>query len=72
MFVGQGEPTAQPRRLAHMDTQTAINTPVEQSLQQIASIQSDRAQSMHTSQMMQTALRDAGIEPTTPTPRQVG
>jgi len=55
-----------------MDTQTAINTPVEQSLQQIASIQSDRAQSMHTSQMMQTALRDAGIEPTTPTPRQVG
>lgn len=44
VFVGQGEPTAQPRRWAHMDTHTAVHTPAEDSLQRIAALQAERAQ----------------------------
>lgn len=35
VFIGQGDPSAHPRRYVYMDTQTAINTPATESLRQI-------------------------------------
>ena len=59
VFVGQGEPTAQPRRWMHMDTQAAINTPAEDSFKQVATLQAERVQ---TAQLASAQSREPNPE----------
>ena len=59
VFVGEGEPTVQPRRWVHMETQTAINTPAEDSFRQVATLQAERAQA---AQLAPVQSQDATLE----------
>ena len=59
VFVGENEPTAQPRRWVHMETQTAINTPAEESFRQVATLQAERVQA---AQLAPVQSQDATLE----------